>query len=206
MGDKEEQLKLEFTALLEEFKTVRENILFDVGSNRQILALTLTSASILVAASPFIIESQFTTLFLIAPIIFYTLAWSQVRYLYLDATLSNYIIEILAPRFRKTLVALSPDTKKDFRSLLGWETYLQEREAKLSIVLLSISVARFGIPPLMALLSIAIYLIVNMQQPKQSLPSWDIILLIANTLLMSYTIYLGFWARFILPQKLGAKA
>ena len=57
------------------------------------------------------------------PLIFYALAWSQVRYLYLDATLSDYLVNVLAPRLRKTLADFTPDAGNDFSSLLSWETY-----------------------------------------------------------------------------------
>jgi len=199
---KEEQIKLEFNALLEEFKTVRENILFDVDSNRQVLTLTLTSASILVAGSSFIIQSQFITLFLVMPIIFYALAWSQVRYLYLDASLSSYLNNVLAPRLRKVLADLTPDTKNDYSSLLSWETYLQNKESRVNFTLMSIGAARYSIPMLLACLPIMIYFIVKFQQPLQPIPFWDIALVILNAVLLLYTVYLGFWAWFILPKRL----
>jgi len=199
---KEEQIKLEFNALLEEFKTVRENILFDVDSNRQVLTLTLTSASILVAGSSFIIQSQFITLFLVMPIIFYALAWSQVRYLYLDASLSSYLNNVLAPRLRKVLADLTPDTKNDYSSLLSWETYLQIKESRVNFTLMSIGAARYSIPMLLACLPIMIYFIVKFQQPLQPIPFWDIALVILNAVLLLYTVYLGFWAWFILPKRL----
>ena len=67
---------------------------------------------------------------------------------------------------------------------------------------MSIGAARYSIPMLLACLPIMIYFIVKFKQTLQPIPFWDIALIILNAVLLLYTVYLGFWARFILPKRL----
>jgi hypothetical protein len=121
---KDELLKLEHATLLEEFKTARENMLFDVGQSRQIINITLTAASILVVGTPFIIQSHLPILFLIAPLIFYTLAWYQIRNLHISNFLNQYLLIVLIPSIQAVLKELSCKNCRDFDHIMSWEAHL----------------------------------------------------------------------------------
>ena len=56
MGGKEEPLKQEIGALLEECKTIREDNLKNVEAGRQVLIHTLVFSGALFVGSPFIME------------------------------------------------------------------------------------------------------------------------------------------------------
>jgi hypothetical protein len=72
--DREELLKLEHATLVEEFKITQEDMLFYVDQSRKVATTSLTAATILAAASPFIIQTKFPTIFLVASLVFYPLA------------------------------------------------------------------------------------------------------------------------------------
>lgn len=192
---KEEQIKFEYNALIEEFKTVRQNMMFDIGAARQVINLTLTATGVLIAGTPFIVQSRLLVLYLVAPMIFYALAWAQIRYLYLDNALSDYVIYTIAPRLRRTLSEFAPNEKKDFDSILSWETILRDIDRRSGLVLFLIAAGNYGIHLLVAALSISAYFFFAIQQNVQVLAVPDILLIPVNVLFFSYTAFLGFWAR-----------
>ncbi len=203
MNNKEEQLKQEIGALIEEYKSMRDDSLKNVEAGRQVLNFTLTSAGILVALSPFIIERNFPTLFLIIPIIFYALVWTQIRYLYLNSVLIDYSLRILAPNLRNALGELASTSKRKFDTLLSWDAYLKKMEENTNLPLSSIAAARYGIPLFLSFFSVMAYLISHYpsfpQMPNPP-PWWDTVLIIVNLILLLYSMYLLYWARFIMPN------
>jgi hypothetical protein len=131
--DRDESLKLEHDTLLEEFKAARDTMLFDIGMSRQVVTITLTAAGILVALTPYIVQSKLPILFLIAPLIFYPLAWSQIRYLFLSNTLSAYLLTVLIPHIREVLKESSPDKNRDFNHVMGMEAYFGDANRRHSL-------------------------------------------------------------------------
>lgn len=193
--DREELLKLEHATLLEEFKTARENMLFDLGLARQIVNLTLAAAGILVAGTPYIVQSNLPTLFLIAPFVFYPLAWSQVRYLHGTKILGKYQLTVLVPRIRKVLKELSPDESREFDSIMSWEAYVGTAYNRPGLIFLPVAAGNYGINLLATLFSVCAYF-VFVYQKLQIITTLDWILIVANILLFSYSVFLGFWSWF----------
>ncbi|MCI0561664.1 MAG: hypothetical protein MN733_24510 [Nitrososphaera sp.] len=193
--DKDELLKLEHATLLEEFRAARENMLFDVGLSRQIINITLTAAGILVVGAPYIIQSDLPTLFLIAPLVFYPLAWSQIRYLHISNVISQYLLTVLIPRIQRVLKELSPDKDRDFDSIMSWEAYLGAAERRYGLILLPIAGGNYGINLLAVMFSICGYFVV-VYEKSQPITTLDLILIIINVILLLYSIGLGFWSRF----------
>ena len=189
-------LTTELKTHLEEFKAARETMLFDVGASRQVINITHTAAGIFVAATPFIIQSELPILFLIIPIIFYPLAWSQIRNLYLSDVLSEYLLKMLIPQIRKVLGELSPDKDRDLSQVLGMEAYFGAADRRNRLVLFPIAAGNYGINLLAILFSLSAYFVLLNQLSRHTL-TVELLLIIANGLLLLYTVFLGFWVRFI---------
>ncbi len=170
-------------------------MLFDVGQSRQIINITLTAASILVVGVPFIIQYKLPILFLIAPLIFYPLAWSQIRYLYISDILSQYLLTVLIPRIHAVLEDLSPYKDRSFDSIMSWEAYVGAADHRHRLILLPIAGGNYGVNLLAAAFSICGYFAVAYER-LQPIPTFDLIFIIINATLFLYSVGLGFWARF----------
>jgi len=197
---KEEQLKLECGVLMEESKSVRDDILFHMGASRQVINLTITATGILIAGTPFIVESRLMTLFLIIPLIFYALAWAQIRYLFVARALNNYLNNVLAPRLRQALVKVSPNDEKDFESILSLDTFMRDFDRRSSPALFLLAAGNYGITLLVVVLSIMAYFIFAYQW-NVSTTIADVVLIVLNVVLFSYTAFIGIWARFDFAKK-----
>jgi hypothetical protein len=191
----DELLVLEHATLLEEFKTARENMLFDVAQSRQIVNITLTAASILVVGASFIIQYNVPVLFLIAPFIFYTLAWYQIRNLRISNLLNQYLLTVLIPRIQAVLKELSRGEKRNFDHIMSWEAYLEADDHRNRLILLPIAGGNYGITLLAAFFTTCAYFAVVYGKIR-TIPTIDLILIIVNAILIIYSVSLGLWARF----------
>jgi hypothetical protein len=200
---KEEKIKLEHTTLLEEYRSVKADISFNVSTTRQIVNLTLTAGGALVASAPFIIQYQIPILFLIAPLIFYALAWSQMRCILADYHLINYLTNVLVPKIRRVLAEISPEPQDDFHynTIMSWESYYNERRYSLFTLPIAPSASSsYSINLLIAFFSAAAYIILNYPN-LQNASFVDIMLIIANVSAFLYSIILGVWSRFFLDKE-----
>lgn len=118
---KDEQIKTELDVVLEEYRVLKTEIVENINSGRQIAQLTLTAFAILIGLVPFILQYAATILFLIAPFLFYSLAWTQLRYVYLVIDMGNYLKGTLVPNVRRLLSELSTVRRRDFDAVLSWE-------------------------------------------------------------------------------------
>lgn len=91
-------LEAELNVVLEEYKTLREELLANIDASRQILNLTFTGVGLFLVFSPWFVESQLLSLLLVVPFLFYTMAWAQLRYVLLGHDISNYLREVIEPR------------------------------------------------------------------------------------------------------------
>src|SRR5687767_12684449 len=80
----EEQIKMEQEILISEYSGVRSEISSNRDAAHQLVSLTLTAAGVLIGGASYIIDSGATVVFLLAPLVFYGLAWTQVRYALID--------------------------------------------------------------------------------------------------------------------------
>ncbi len=165
--NQDEHLKIELGTPLEEYRQLKAEIVSNLESGRQIATLTLTSAGILIAAAPYVIQSQVTVLFLIAPIFFYLLAWAQLRYVYLVLDMGQYLQKSVVPRIQAILTELSASKHdRDFSEIMSWElagkSPVRLRKDKfLGILFVPIAGANYGLPLLAALLSLFAFLFVT---------------------------------------------
>jgi hypothetical protein len=102
--------------------------------------------------------------FLLAPLLFYALAWTQLRYTFLVLDMGTYLRDDLIPKLRLSIEAAGPRAPSNEHSLCGlmgwefWDASLLRREGWLRrILVLPIAGANYGVPLLASLASLAGY-------------------------------------------------
>jgi hypothetical protein len=191
-----EAIEIELNVVLEEYKTLREEMLTNIDASRQVLNLTLTGTGLFLAISPLFIQSQLPILFLTVPFVFYAMAWAQLRYVLLIHDISDYLREVIEPRIRKNLSELAPTTDRDFSAVLGWSNrgggLLQHHK---SIFILPIAGANYGIPLLAAVFSVVAYFVIVFRGVESiTVPGW--FLLALNACALVYSVVWGFRVEF----------
>jgi hypothetical protein len=193
---KDEQLKMELGIRLEEYRALKAEIVSNLDSARQIVTLTLTAVGILISATPIIIQSKVAVIFLIAPLLFYVLAWAQLKYIYLVLDMGTYLRDTIAPNIRRILNDMH--TEYEVASIMSWDlkgkgpSRLRDSKPK-NMFFLPIAVADYGVALLAALLSVAIYLVLTYQSTKQLSPV-EILFIAVQTVIFAYSAYWGFEA------------
>lgn len=190
----DEQLKLELSTVLEEYKTLKAEIMANLDSGRQVANLTLTSVGILIAAAPIIIQSQATIIFLVAPLLFYVLAWSQLRYTYLVLDMGNYLRDVVVPHVHQ-LLKQNQTVDRDIAYILSWELPGKgpsrlRRTKLLRCLFLPIAGANFAIPLLAAALSMGTFLILAFQN-TQTISGVEWLLIAVDVAAFIYSAYWG---------------
>lgn len=193
--NRDEQIKVELPILLDEYKALKAEIVSNLNSGRQIVNLTLTAIGVLIAAGKYIIESKALITFLIAPLFFYFLAWTQLRYTFLVLDMGTYLRKNLLQHIREDLKELSPESKQDFSHIMEWEeaekgATRRYRGVKL-LLFLPIAGANYGIPLLAAVLStITFFLLVG---SGYEIGFLEISLIVINVIGLFYSAMWG-WA------------
>jgi hypothetical protein len=187
-----EVIETELNVVLEEYKTLRAEILANIDASRQVLNLTLTGIGAFLVISPRFIESRLSILFLVVPFVFYAMAWAQLRYVLLTQVISNYLRETVEPQVRKNLAEISSTAGRDFSAVLGWSNrgggLMQHRN---SIFLIPIAGANYGIPLMAAVFSIAAYFVI-LFRGSWTMSALDWVLLAINGCALVYSIVWGF--------------
>jgi len=184
---KEEQLKLEHSTLMEQYKSARDEINSLLNASRQIVNLTLTVISLFLGISIFV-EAKLPLAFLILPFFLYGLAWVQMRHILFVRRLSAYIAKAITPRIREILREISPQDPIDTEHILSWEgTWQSPGRRKGGILLLPVLGASYGLPLFTAVLSLIAYLF-----SVSAIPITGWILIGANLAAFSYSLILGF--------------
>jgi hypothetical protein len=195
--NRDEQLKLEHATILEEYRSLKTEIVSNLDSARQIANLALAATGILIGAVPFI-QSQALLIFLIAPLFFYALAWSQLRYVYLVLDMGDYLGTTLIPRIREILVEISIDKEERLNKVMSWQTPGKgptrlRPTRRHGLLFFPIAGANYGIPLLTALLSNCAFLYLAYRNAH--VVSWfEWILIACNFLAMAYSVYWGLQA------------
>ncbi|MCA9905679.1 MAG: hypothetical protein KC547_17610 [Anaerolineae bacterium] len=188
---KDEQLRLEHSTLIEQYKSTRAEITSLLDASRQTLNLSLTAISIFLSVSIFA-ESRLPIAFLILPFFLYGLALVQLRHILLIRRASAYISEVIAPRLRELLQEASPADPIRVEHILNWEeTWQSPMPRQLGLLSLPILGSNYGLPLLAALLSLAAYLF---SVPEISMLGW--ILIAINFVALLYTVVIGFLVEF----------
>lgn len=195
---RDEQIKTELDMVLEEYRALKTEIVANLDSARQIAQLTLTTIAILIGLIPFILQFHATVLFLIAPFLFYSLAWTQLRYIYLVIDMGNYLKKTLVPNARRLLSEISTVKERDFSEILSWElpgkgpTRLRGGIFR-RLFFFPIAGANLGIPMLTATLSVIAFWMVAIQGAVK-LTTLELGLTLFNVITLIYTAYWGIQA------------
>lgn len=180
------ELKLEVSIILEEYKTLREEIISLQEFTRQNITTTYAGIGVLGAITPFIIERNLQLVFLIFPMFFFSLALTSTKYALAGLNIGNYLKTNIIPNLREGL--LRENIVKDASHFFAWEEekglvrkygllYLPTNGAHYWIILFSALIcigAYFAFPP-------------NPAPPKEIV---EIILLI-DAIVFIYTCIMG---------------
>lgn len=170
---------------LEEYKTLREEIISLQEFARKNVTTTYTGIGILIAAAPFIVSYNLEELFLVFPFFFYGLALASVKYALAVLNIGSYLKLELIPAIRELLRGKG---SKDVKNLFEWE-YKPGVVKKYGFLLLPATGAHYWITLLSAALSIVAYFYFS-----SGFSFFMCSALCANGFLMTYTALAGMYA------------
>jgi hypothetical protein len=123
--DKVESIRLQIQILIEEYKTIRENVHkhLELKTQMDIIALTGLGLSIPLMISLFDINKDIYNAVLLIPIIFLSIVFLQLRHERLLSICAIYIDKELLPKMEEIISELSDDNI----NLLGFEQALSRK-------------------------------------------------------------------------------
>ena len=194
--NREERIKIELSTLLDEYKLLKAEIVSNLNSGRQVVNLTLTAIGFLVAAGKSIVDSGSLIIFLIAPLFFNVLAWTQLRYTFLVLDMGAYLRNKLVKHIREALKELSPESLQGFSYVMEWEEagkgLTRGYAGFKGVLFLLIAGSNYGIPLFAAVAStLAFFLLVDSMHVIIVL---EIVLIVANLLSLVYSSVWGWIA------------
>ncbi len=188
-----EQIKLEYDALIQEYNSLRNELIATLESARQVTNYTFVLTGLLFPTFPLITgylsQTKTGTILFIIPVVFYILAWTSLRYTILCNSLSTYIRDHIAPKVRECLVELGTATERNDR-IFRWEDKGKNTLKKYGKLYFPIAGAHYGLPLLGAVLVVVITLIFY-NTYALTLSSLDYALIITNLLLLIYSCFWG---------------
>lgn len=150
---------LELELLKDEYKVLKNEIISNLESARQVMGITVASIGVLIALGKVAVDVGMVDVFLIVPFLFYALAWTQLRYVFLVLDMGVYLKIEIAPRIRNLLKQSATESNQNFDHILSWEN--QGPSPRRSIknpfyrfFFIPIAGANFGIPLLASVFSI----------------------------------------------------
>jgi hypothetical protein len=151
--------QLELELLKDEYKVLKNEIVSNLESARQVMGITVASIGVLIALGKPAVDAGMVDVFLIVPFLFYALAWTQLRYVFLVLDMGVYLRIEIAPRIRNLLTLSSPESKHDYNHILSWENKGRSprqaiKKPLFRFLFIPIAGANFGIPLLAAMFSI----------------------------------------------------
>ena len=132
-----------------------------MGNTRQILRFSLTAIGALIVAAPYIVNSGYLFLFLVAPLFLYGLALTFLRYMFLHIEVVAHLKHVVTPRIKSNLRELCPDELRDLTDIMSWEHDAGYKGPldRYSVLYWPIPAAPLGVPLLAALVSLCGYCI-----------------------------------------------
>jgi hypothetical protein len=112
-------LKIELDLIVEEYKSIRDEIISLQEFARQNIKTTYAGIGVLSAASPFIIEYDLQIFFLIFPIFFISVALTTSKYALAGLTMGSYLKNTTIPNARRILLKMN-DTG-EYGHIFSWE-------------------------------------------------------------------------------------
>jgi len=111
--------QIELNVVLEEYKSIREEIITLQEFARQNITTTYAGIGVLGAISPFIVENNLQLIFLIFPIFFLSLALTTTKYALAGLTMGSYLQNTTIPQTRRLLSLINP--KGEYSHIFSWE-------------------------------------------------------------------------------------
>ncbi len=179
----------ELTVLLEEYKSLREEVISLQEFTRQNITTIYAGIGLIGVISETIIVNNLQIVFLLFPFLFYSLAMTSVKYALSGIHIGNYVKSVLTPHIIHRLSQLNPGV--DFSHILYWERS-KSVVKKYGFLLLPANSAHYWLPLLSAIFCILAFLGFSINSniflPLDILP---IILLAINAVAFIYTMVVG---------------
>jgi hypothetical protein len=176
---------------------MREEIKLNIESSRQSLYLTFVATAGLITAAPFIYQAHLEILFLLIPLFFYIISFTQVRAIFFQNNLGYYLKTSVIPNIRGAIDDLAPGKEPRTAKLMEWEEMWPTLYH--NNLLKPATAAVYGAPLIVAfLLFVAFFFLVPLQ--KITIMEWALIVL--NIPCLIYSGYLGVWTNLHLQRKL----
>lgn len=180
----EDQLELELSVHLEEYRAKMSDMSATIDTLHQTFSLTVTAIGFTLAAAPFIVQFQVALVFAAASLVFYSLVLTQLRHTWTVFAIEGYIAQNLRPTIQEILIAIVPQRKQSISNVLLWSAY-QSRTAYTSrLWQFPIEFARYLLPLGAGLCCCIAYLITP--SPRNELVDVGVILI--NILASGYII------------------
>jgi hypothetical protein len=180
-----EQLKLEHATLMHEYNVVYTGINTHNQLSAGLTGVTTTAAAALIGGAQFLQPNP--VLFLVAPFIFYMLAWIHLRYMLVNNHLVSYLRNDLRPALHRTLSAITPGEARSFSHVVALEERYAQLEQRVSPILLPTSAAPYLFNLLTAVLSVGGYLALRLPL-TQNVTNAERVLLVVNIALLIYSV------------------
>ena len=180
------ELTLEISVIMEEYKTLREEIISLQEFTRQNITTTYAGIGVLGAITPFIVERNLQLVFLIFPMFFFSLALTSTKYALAGLNIGDYLKTNIIPQLRESL--LRENIVEDSSHIFAWE---EEKGLvrKYGILYLPANGAHYWIILFSALICIGAYFAF----PPNPSPTNEIvgIILLINAVAFIYTFAMG---------------
>ena len=194
--NRDEQIKAELSILLDEYKALKAEVVSNLNSGRQVVNLTLVAVGVLIGGSQVVIQSGHIIVFLIAPLFFHLLAWTQLRYTFLVLEIGSYLRDVLAPRIRQALREMANETEEELSYIMQWEEAgkgpSRGHKGIGWLLFLPIAAGSYGLPLLAAALSTLGFL--SIMESSRDLGALAMALIVLNTAALVYSVAWGWIA------------
>jgi hypothetical protein len=206
-----DQSKLMYDAWLEEYRSLRAEVIAIGTSSRQGTQVAIVALAAVISLAGYIVQNDLPILFLLAPLVFYALAWTQLRLAYTARTTSDYIIKNLAKNvvwaaaqandFAQSnssigmdYISLRDGDKQRTCRIFGWEAASRQEMHSHKKRLRLIEASVFTIPVAVAFFLPGGYFSYVSHYHAQ-ISKYAISYIFVNEVLCVYTLMIGSWIR-----------
>ncbi|MGI4791073.1 MAG: hypothetical protein ACRYFS_19780 [Janthinobacterium lividum] len=200
------QIKLKHDTWVEEYRSLRAEIIAIGTSARQGTQVAIVAIAAVISLAGYIVQNDLPILFLLAPFIFYALAWMQLRLAFTARSISDYIVEPLAENTNRAMVeaespGFSPHMSSDASGNnqetqlpFGWEAASSSHMHSDRRRLWLLETSAFAIPAVVAMSLPGGYL-AYVSHYHARISGYALTYVIMNEVLCVYTLMMGSWIR-----------
>jgi hypothetical protein len=186
----QDEINCELNLLTEEYRSLKTEIVANLTSARQVSGLAFGAVGVLMAGATPIVRSGQAELFLVAPVLFYALAWAQLRYVFMVLDMGLHLRNIVAPRMRQLLKDMVSGDGSTFAHIMAWEDPGKSPVRTTSnpiirTLFVPIAGANFAIPILAAVCSVGAFFVFHVHAKEVS--GTELALLVFNVIAFIYT-------------------